>query len=561
VEFPVSVIQLAKEGELGKYDWPKEGGSPPYFNRLTVRYHSDMQVPRSPHPAAAGTLGYVMPTFPAESLSMSLELFNRLERRFGDPYGGKSRRDLLKAALAAAGGMLLCESVARPAQAGKAGRVVVIGAGLGGLSAAVELASVGYDVMVVEPRDWLGGRVHTTDRFIRNKPIELGGEMIGLNHPTWIAYAKFFGLKLLPIPHEVDAAAPIVLGGERLENSRAKALWKELREGLSKFNYDAERIIDPFEPWKGAGNKDLDRRTTAEWIDKLSASDLCKRVMNVQLSTLNGVATDRQSYLGNLAMIKGGGVEKFWTQSEALHCDGGNQQLPEEISDELGPPRFILHHSVKAVKMGERTATVSVSDGQKLEADDVILAIPPSAWKGIEFDPPLPADLMPQMGLNTKFHSAVKTRFWEQSSSSSRSLSDAPAFTTWEDAANLPEEGGVCLTTFAGGPAAEQAIGWSAEERQANYSKALESALPGFGKEFVKARFTNWHADPYTGASYSFPAPGEVTTLGPRLQEGLGKLHFAGEHCCPAFVGYMEGALQSGLRLAKKLAKRDGVIK
>ena len=62
-------------------------------------------------------------------------------------------------------------------------------------------------------------------------------------------------------------------------------------------------------------------------------------------------------------------------------------------------------------------------------------------------------------------------------------------------------------------------------------------------------------------AGYSFPAPGEVTTVGPLLHKGLGRLHFAGEHTCYAFFGYMEGALQSGVSLARKLARRDGLHK
>ena len=54
-----------------------------------------------------------------------------------------------------------------------------------------------------------------------------------------------------------------------------------------------------------------------------------------------------------------------------------------------------------------------------------------------------------------------------------------------------------------------------------------------------------------------FPAPGEITTLGPLISRGLGRLHFAGEHCCYRFAGYMEGALQSGLAVAAKLAHVD----
>ena len=73
--------------------------------------------------------------------------------------------------------------------------------------------------------------------------------------------------------------------------------------------------------------------------------------------------------------------------------------------------------------------------------------------------------------------------------------------------------------------------------------------------------FMDWQADMWTLAGYSFPAPGQITTIGPRLRKGLGRLHFAGEHCCYGFVGYMEGALNSGVTLAKRLAIRDGVLK
>jgi monoamine oxidase len=67
----------------------------------------------------------------------------------------------------------------------------------------------------------------------------------------------------------------------------------------------------------------------------------------------------------------------------------------------------------------------------------------------------------------------------------------------------------------------------------------------------------DWPREPWTMASYSFPGPGQVTTVGPVLRQGLGRLHFAGEHCCYKFVGYMEGALDSGVAVARRLAARD----
>jgi monoamine oxidase len=104
-------------------------------------------------------------------------------------------------------------------------------------------------------------------------------------------------------------------------------------------------------------------------------------------------------------------------------------------------------------------------------------------------------------------------------------------------------------------------MAWSAEERQEKYLDLLEQLYPGITQQVTATKFVNWHNDPLARGSYSFPAPGQVTTIGPILQRGLGRLHFAGEHCCPAFVGYMEGALQSGARLARRLAQRDGIVK
>jgi monoamine oxidase len=87
---------------------------------------------------------------------------------------------------------------------------------------------------------------------------------------------------------------------------------------------------------------------------------------------------------------------------------------------------------------------------------------------------------------------------------------------------------------------------------------ALEPFYPGAAKAMTHARFVDWIIDPWARGTYSFPAPGQVTTVGPLLDRGHHRLHFAGEHTCYAFTGWMEGALASGIRTAKKLAQRDG---
>jgi monoamine oxidase len=302
-------------------------------------------------------------------------------------------------------------------------------------------------------------------------------------------------------------------------------------------------------------------RTTSSWIAELPVSEQCKQAITIQLTCINGMIPAWQSYLGNLAMVKGGGLENYWTQTDSLFAIDGNQQLAEEISDELGVDKIILSTAATGIKVGPESATVALSDGRQLEAEDVILAVPASTWNRIAFDPALPPGLCPQMGTNTKFLVAVKGRFWEQQKLSPKSLTDGPVSLTWEGTNGQPGNVGACLTAYAGGTMSDLVTAWSIEERQVKYLDTLDQLYPGIARQFVKADFINWHNDPLARGSYSFPAPGQVTSIGPILEQGLGRLHFAGEHCCPAFVGYMEGALQSGVRLARRLAERDGIVK
>jgi monoamine oxidase len=317
--------------------------------------------------------------------------------------------------------------------------------------------------------------------------------------------------------------------------------------------------VNADEPWKSQDAAVLDRRSLASWIDALDTSPLCKSGVATQLAADNGVIPEQQSYLGNLAMVKGGGLDKFWTESEVYRCAGGNQQLARKLADAIGQEHILFETPVTTIKTGSATVTVSLAGGKTLEAEDVVLAIPPSLWNRLTFDPPPPAVLTPQMGTVIKFLAAMKGRFWQAAKLAPDSLSDDIGW-TWEATNNQPGDGGACLTAFSSATVAETIRQWRTEERTEKYLVALERLYPGIRKQFVQARFMDWPGDPWTRAGYSFPAPGQVTTVGPTLRQGLGRLHFAGEHTCFAFVGYMEGALNSGVALARRIAKRDGLV-
>jgi len=495
---------------------------------------------------------------------MSRPLFARLTDRFAPERSNTfTRRAMLKATLAASAGLLLshCGLSRLGSGGGHARRVVIIGAGFSGLAAAHELLAAGYDVQVIEARDRLGGRVLTFTDFLPNHAVEGGGELIGSNHPTWVAYAKHFGLDFVDVSNDADLDAPISLSGQILANDQAKALWKEMDKVLGQLNTPAAAVPED-QPWETPSARALDRRTLAEWLVTADGSAFAKAAVAAQLTANNGVTPARQSLLANLAMIKGGGLEKYWTDSEVYRCKGGNQQLAAKLAAAIGSDRIHLGTAVTSVIVGSRKAIVRTTAGS-FDAEDVILTVPPSVWNNITFAPALPTDLSLQMGTDIKYLSTVRSRFWKDTHLSANALSDGPVSMCWEatDGQDLADAGGqAVLTAFSGGPAAEQCS--KAAEPNLFIQSEIQKLYPNYARNALAFRFMNWPTDAWVKGSYSFPAPGQITATGALLQTGLyDHLHFAGEHTCYKFVGYMEGALNSGAAIAKRLATRDGLLK
>ena len=493
---------------------------------------------------------------------MSLALIRQLQQRFAPRGDSLTRREMLKLSLAGSAG-LLCQHLAPAPACGRSaerGRVVVIGGGFGGLSAAHELVTVGYDVTVLEARRRLGGRVVTFTDVVPERFVDGGGELIGGNHPTWIAFAERFGLKFLDVTWG-DVTAPIVVGGRRLSTPDTRQLWDEMQAGQNTLNA-ACAAIDAERPWEAADAAALDRRSLGDWIRELPVSPLCRQALTAQWTAINGMLPAWQSFLANLAMIKGGGIEAYWTETDTFRCAGGSQQLALKFAEAIGDERIRLGTPAAAVdQINDELLRVTLADGRHLEAEDVVLAVPASTWNRIAFTPALPAVLNLQMGNNVKYLAAVRGRFWKTEQRASRSLTDGPVSMSWEATENQPGDGPACLTLFSGGPAAEQCREWPAAERGERYVTALNDVFPQWKSQFINGRFVDWPADPWAKGSYSFPAPGQVTLIGPLLREGLGRLHFAGEYASAEFVGYMEGALSSGVRVAREIAERDGVLK
>lgn len=502
---------------------------------------------------------------------MGRSLFARLDQRFGSgagDAGAVSRRAMLSASLAASAGLLLSGSPlagrqtlapasGSPPRPGSGGppRVIIVGAGFAGLAAAYELKSVGFEVLVIEARRAPGGRVRSVTNFLPGQTIEAGGELIGANHPAWIAYAAKFGLTLAEVGSDENLRDPIVLDGAALADDEAERLHAEMAAVFETLTTRAASV-NPLRPWESPDASALDARSLEQWLAEQTCSNRCRRAVRADLENTNNVPLARSSLLGMLAAVAGGGGDKYWTQSETHRCAEGNQALARKFVEAIGPDNFFFATPVAQIALTDpRESVVTTADGQLFKALATVLAVPPSAWRHIRVQPELPGVLTPQMGTAVKYLTRVQSRYWRGAGRSADGLCDDLPAQTWDATDHLRDrpDGPACLTSFSGGAIASRVRALSEADRDAAFTAGFERLLPGYTAAATVRRFYDWPGDTFTGAGYSFPAPGEVTTLGPLLAKSFGPMLFAGEHCCPPFVGYMEGALQSGIAAARSI--------
>ena len=513
-------------------------------------------------------------------------LYSRLNRTFGTPPPLPVKREAVQEKIRTTFDLhrFPLESVAEVygQVAGKS--VIIVGAGFAGLTAGYSLSRQGYRVTVLEARDRVGGRVFT-NRISDNGPLlECGGELIGRNHPTWLMLAQRFGLGLSVItPDEdyvyandrrkyTDFAAPMWIAGQLRDAKEQERLYVEMQWAFKTLNEDAS-TVPAHMPWRAKNAAAWDQKSVAQWLESLNehhCSKDAKAAIRFQIETDQTARLEQQSYLGLLAAVKGGSLKRlserrdepseFWSETEIFRCAAGNQELARRLCKEIETAggSILTEMPVNKVDMGEADVAVTSKEGKEFRGNWVIVAVPPSCWHtvGLPFDW---KSLQLQTGSAVKYLANTKSRFWLRDGLAPAANDDRFGM-VWEGTDNqiVPIENGAELTVFAGGRLAELAP--KEEEASSQYfMNGLERLYSGFTAEKTSHRFMDWRNEDWTWGGYSCPARTQVTTAAKALYERNDRLVWAGEHCCMAYFGYMESALQSGLHAAQLVAAGDKV--
>ncbi len=452
--------------------------------------------------------------------------------------------------------MLSVSAQATNASPKKIPRVGIIGAGFGGLACAYELSAVGYSVDVFEARNRLGGRVHSVPEFVPEQMVEYGAELIGSNHPLWLKYAEKFQIELKLLGGE-EEDPDLILQGERYTGENARSLREEIERGHDELARDADIAIWD-EPWETPGAERFDKMSLADRIVVMKTTNRAKHALSTEFLMDMACDPGKMNYLALMCVIKAHGVDKYWTETETYRCADGSQILASRLAAGITNGRVHLDSPVTRISSTNDKMTVGLRDGREFDFDDVVLTVPTSVWGRIEFDPPLPKMLQPQMGSATKFITSVSKRYW-QPQRTAEMMTDTLLGMTWEGG-GVPDNDSGLLVSFAGGTVAEKIHAQPFAEQTPMLRKKCEELLPGYAQHHVKSEFIDWLGDPWSKGGYSFPLPGRFLQQARILRQGIGRLHFAGEHASNGFMGFMEGGLHSGVSVALRLAERDNVV-
>jgi monoamine oxidase len=378
----------------------------------------------------------------------------------------------------------------------------------------------------------------------------MGAEFIGGNHPRWLACAARFGVELVEI--DWPATSFVRLGGKLIDGAPLRRLLADYH-ALGEQMTELARGVDDERPWQTPDAAELDRLSLADGIaSRLQGDELAKRMLLLKFHQSEAAPPEKISWLGQLTAIKGHGLAAYWEETERYRCRGGVEQLAHKLATDL--PEVRCNAVVTAVEYDGGRATATLSDGQAISSDWLILALPPSQWARIDFTPRLPDATPLRLGAASKEFVRLRQEFWSPGHAPLAS-SDDPQGGLYQTLAEPTDDGSACLEWYVAGAPAEGLGDLAPAKRKQRILDAVRPALPELETNWLDWHSQDWRNEPFADGAYSFAQLGKAVEWGPTLYHGIGRMRFAGEHASFRFPGYMEGALESAQRCVRSIAE------
>lgn len=432
---------------------------------------------------------------------------------------------------------------------------IVIGAGVSGLAAARLLARAGQQVLVLEARDRIGGRIwtdRTESGATGDLTTDLGASWIhGITDSAVYEAANAFGLRTVEFTvgaYQPDSR-PIAYydpAGQRLSDEAAARFAADLHA----FDERLSRTVSASTP--GSSYEDVVEATLAAQDWDADRTERVREYLRHRSEEQYGV------WIGDLDAH---GLDDDAVEGDEVVFPDGYDQLAARLAEGLD---VRLGHRVTALNWSETGVSVTTDRGE-LAADRAVLTVPVGVLKSgdLTIDPPLPepvAGAVDRLAMNAfeKIFLRFPSRFWDDGVYAVRQQGPAGAWWhSWYDLTAL--HGDPTLLTFAAGPCAQQLRGWTDEQVVGSVLDALRRLYGDRVLPPSHVHVTHWQDDPYAQGSYAY------LTVGARPEDhdllatpvGGGVLHLSGEATWTDDPATVTAALMSGHRTAVNVLGRD----
>jgi monoamine oxidase len=481
-----------------------------------------------------------------------------------------SRREFIRTISTATAGLALPASLFATKQVTASARVVVVGAGLAGLTCAYRLKQSGIIATIYEANARLGGRCWTRrGDFDQGQIAEHGGELIDQGHTAIRHLAQELRLPLDNLLQAEPNGSEIFLyfHGSAYSYRDAvhdlKQIWQPLHRDLIEASYPT--LYNNYT----ARGAELDQMSITDWINQIvpgGVGSALGQLLEVAYTIEYGAECDVQSAL-NLIYLLGynspGQFTVFGQSNEKYHVRGGNDQIVTQLASSLGW-QINTEQALVALRRnpkGTYTLTFQTSDQfADVTADHVVLALPFSILKNsVDLTQAGFSELKMMaiqelaMGSNSKLNVQFNSRPWGALGCNGETYSDRGYQATWDVTRAQPGAAGI-LVDYTGGQVADTFEDGTPEEHAEEVLAQIEPVLPGLTSQWNgRATVDWWRGNPYSRGSYSYWQVGQYTRFAGVEGEPEEGVHFCGEHTSIDAQGYLEGAVETGQRAADEI--------